>query len=299
MAATVANANPSDSILDSEVTISEFGKIKYRSPKVESPETPIVLFHGIYGGASHRTWRALVPELEAAGKEVYVMDLPGVGESDKPKRAYSIEDFDRFVEIFLTEVVGQRANLVSESILSNAVLRVAATRPDIVRRVIAINPSGIYSLIDPPSEREQNLYDRLFNNDEAAIGFYKNLLTPASVKYFLGFSFYDDSLINDQILADALAERNNEEQRFLTLSFVGGQLYRSFEESSEGVFLPVLALFGEKYEAFQDNKIARAVDFKAVRPYFEYAEISNSGSSIQREKPAETAKAIVDFLVVD
>ena len=67
--------------------------------------------------------------------------------------------------------------------------------------------------------------------------------------------------------------------------------------SSEVIFLQ-FALFGEKYEAFQDNRIARAVDFQAVRPYFEYAEISNSGSSIQ-EKPAETAKAIVDFLVID
>ena len=102
-------------------------------------------------------------------------------------------------------------------------------------------------------------------------------------------------MINDQILADALAERNNEEQRFLTLSFVGGQLYRSFEESSEGVFLPVLALFGEKYEAFQDNRIARAVDFKAVRPYFEYAEISNSGSSIQEKNQQRQLKQLLTF----
>ena len=56
-------------------------------------------------------------ELENAGKEVYLMDLPGVGESDKPKRQYSIADFDVFVENFLVEVVGKRANLVSESIL--------------------------------------------------------------------------------------------------------------------------------------------------------------------------------------
>ena len=129
---TGLSAFAGESLLDSEATVTGFGTIKYRAPKVESDETPIVLFHGIYGGASHRAWRKLLPELEAAGKEVWLMDLPGVGESDKPKRPYAIEDFDLFVENFLVEVVGKRANLVSESILGNSVMRVSATWPDLV-----------------------------------------------------------------------------------------------------------------------------------------------------------------------
>jgi len=76
---------------------------------------------------------------------------------------------------------------------------------------------------------------------------------------------------------------------------VGGQLYRSFEESSKDIFIPVLAMFGDKYEAFQDNKIARLEDFKAIRPNFEYLEIKDSGSSVQREKPEEVAKEIILF----
>lgn len=287
------------SLLDSTAEVTGFGKIKYRAPKIQSNETPIVLFHGIYGGASHRTWRKLLPELEKLGKEVYIMDLPGAGESDKPKRSYSIEDFDNFVEAFLEDVVKQRANIISESILSNGVLKIAAKRPDIVRRAIVINPSGIYSLVEPPSAREQGLYTRLFNDDDAAIAFYKNLLNPNSISYFLSFGFFDDSLVNDELIADFVSMRENIDQRFLTLSFVGGQLYRSFEESSEGVFIPVLAIFGKEYEGFQDNKIARASDFKKIRPYFEYIEIDKSGSSVQREKPADTAKAIVNFLVQD
>lgn len=288
-----------ESLLDSTAEVTGFGKVKFRAPKILSNETPIVLFHGIYGGASHRTWRKLLPELEAAGKEVYILDLPGAGESDKPKRAYSLEDFDQFVETFLDEVIKERVNIVSESILSNAVLKVSAKRPDIVRRAVIINPSGIYSLVDPPSQRELALYNRLFNDDNAAIAFYKNLLNPNSIRYFLSFGFFDDSLVNDSLIADFVAMRENTDQRYLTLSFVGGQLYRSFEESSEGVFIPVLGIFGKEYEGFQDNRIARAKDFKAIRPYFEYIEIPKSGSSVQREKPAETAKAIINFLVQD
>lgn len=227
------------------------------------------------------------------------MDLPGVGESAKPKRAYSIEDFDKFVEEFLTVAVGERATLVSESILSNGTLKVAATRPDLVRRVVNLNPSGMFSLVEPPSAREQGLYDRLFNNDAGSIGFYQNLLNPNSLRFFLAFGFFDDSLIDDDLIADFLAVRDNVDQRFLTLSFVGGQLYRSFEESSQGVFVPVLMIFGEKYEAFQDNRIARASDFLNVRPYFDAVEIKDSGASVQREKPAQVAKRIIDFAIRD
>lgn len=288
-----------ESLLNQDTSVSGFGKIRFRAPVNNNDKKPIVLFHGIYGGASHRTWKKLLPLLDQAGERVFIMDLPGVGESDMPKRAYDIADFDDFVERFLVEVVKERATIVSESILSNAVLRVSSTRPDLVRRAITLNPSGIYSLIEGPSQREQGFYERLYNDDNAAIAFYKNLLNPNSLRFFLGFGFYNDALIDDDLIADFLAVRENVDQRFLSLSFVGGQLYRSFKESSEGVFIPVLAIFGKEYEAFQDNKIARASDFKAIRPYFEYVEIENSGSSVQREKPEVVAQKIIDFSVLD
>tara|TARA_R110002072_G_scaffold64203_1_gene159068 strand:- start:44166 stop:45089 length:924 start_codon:yes stop_codon:yes gene_type:complete len=288
-----------ESLLDNEVQLESFGKIKYRAPMINSDKLPIVLFHGIYGGASHRTWRKILPILEEAGERVYIMDLPGVGESDRPKKAYKIEDFDEFVEAFLTKVVKQRATVVSESLLSAAVLKVTSERPDLIRRTIIINPSGVNSLNDGPSQRQQALYDRLYNNDAGAIGFYQNLLTPNSIKYFLSFGFYDDSLVNDELIADFTVARSNLEQRWLTLSFVGGQLFRPFVDSANGIFSPVLALFGEKYENFQDTPAATAKDFENLRPDFTYVEIKDSGSSIQREKPRETAKEIIIFAEED
>ncbi|GAB4016567.1 MAG: hypothetical protein Fur0010_16430 [Bdellovibrio sp.] len=288
-----------ESLLDSEVQLANFGTIKYRTPQVQSSKLPIVLFHGIYGGASHRTWRKLLPILEQAGEKVYIMDLPGVGESDRPKKQYKIEDFDQFVEEFLTTVVKERATVVSESLLSASVLRVTAKRPDLIRRTVVINPSGVKSLNDPPSQRQQSLYDRLYANDAGAIAFYQNLLTPPSIKYFLSFSFYDDSLIDNDLIADFTVASTNLDQRWLTLSFVGGQLYRPFEDAARGVFTPVLAIFGDKYENFQDTPASTAKDFMKIRPDFTYVEIVDSGSSVQREKPLETAREIIIFSELD
>ena len=284
-----------ESLLDSEATVPGFGKIKYRAPVVNNEKLPIVLFHGVYGGASHRSWRSVVNYLDNAQERVYLMDLPGVGESDKPKKPYSIQDLDNFVEAFLVTVVKQRATVVSESLLSAGVLKISSLRPDLIRRAIILNPSGVFALDKAPSEREQRFYDNFYNNDFGAIAFYQNLLVDNSLRYYLSFGFYDDTLINEDLLADFRAMRENVDQRFITLSFVGGQLYRSFEESSKDIFIPVLAMFGDKYEAFQDNKIARLEDFKAIRPNFEYLEIKDSGSSVQREKPEEVAKEIILF----
>jgi pimeloyl-ACP methyl ester carboxylesterase len=284
-----------ESLLDSEAEVPGFGKIKYRGPVVESKKLPIVLFHGVYGGASHRSFRSVVDYLDSAEERVYLMDLPGVGESDKPKKPYSIEDLDKFVEAFLVTVVKQRATVVSESLLSAGVLKISSKRPDLIRRAIILNPSGVFTLDKPPSEREQRFYDNFYNNDFGAIAFYQNLLVDNSLRYYLSFGFYDDTLINEDLLDDFRAMKENVDQRFITLSFVGGQLYRSFEESSKEIFIPVLGIFGDKYEAFQDGKIARLEDFKAIRPNFEYIEIKDSGSSVQREKPEEVAKQIILF----
>ncbi|MFN8845347.1 MAG: alpha/beta fold hydrolase [Bdellovibrionales bacterium] len=298
-AATRPDNTISTSFLDKTVQIEGFGSIKYREPVVQNDRFPILLVHGIYGGASHRTFRQLLPLLDQAQERVFILDLPGAGESDKPKRPYQVKDFDIFLERFIDTVIKDRTTLVAESLLTASALRVSALRPDLVRRLVLINPSGVNSLNGPPSQREQALYDRLYNNETALDQFYQNLLVDNSLKFFLRFGFYDDSQVNETLLNDFRALRSNIDQKYLTLSFVGGQLYRSFAESSQNVFVPTLAIFGSEYENFADTRPSKADDFKKVRPDFEYLEIENSGSSVQREKPAETSQAIINFSVLD
>lgn len=302
LGSTVVAANPkiqSSSLLTHSVEIEGFGQIRYRPPVVETTDFPILLVHGIYGGASHRTFRQLLPLLDQANKPVFIVDLPGVGESDKPKRPYKIEDIDLFIENFISTVIKKRTTIVAESLSTASALKVAANKPDLVRRLVLLSPTGVNSLNSPPSAREQGLYDRLYNDEVASEAFYKNLLVDNSLSYFLKFGFYNDALVNEELISDFRVMRDNVDQKYLTLSFVGGQLYRPFTEASLNVFTPVLCIFGAEYESFGDNPISNAKLFKDIRPDFEYLEIKESGSSVQREKPQETAQAIIDFVVVD
>ncbi len=292
-------ASGGSSLLDKDATVTEFGKIKYRAPLLGSSGSPVVLIHGVYGGASHRTFRNLLPLLDAAKLPVYILDLPGAGDSDKPRKQYSIRDLDSFVEKFLSEVVKVRATVVTESLSGTAALKIASTRPDLIRRLVLVNPTGINSLANPPSIREQRLFDRLWNDDNALIAFYDNLLNDNSLKFFLKFGFSNDSLVNEDLLDDFRVMKPNIDQRFISLSFVAGQIFRSFEESSRNVFIPVLGIFGADYENFQETKPSTAADFRAIRPQFDYVEIPKCGSSVQRECPLDVAREIIVFTEED
>jgi pimeloyl-ACP methyl ester carboxylesterase len=295
----LSNPSISPSLLNETVQVTGFGGVRVRKPLPGTTGFPILLVHGVYGGASHRSFRELLPLLDQAGQAVYIVDLPGAGESDKPKRAYKIEDLDLFVSQFISEVIQKRTTVVAESLLSASGLKVASLRPDLVRRLVLLSPTGLNSLNLPPSEREQKLYDRLYADEVASDNFYQNLLIDNSLNYFLKFAFSDDSFVNESLLNDYRVMRDNFLQKYLTISFVGGQLHRPFAESAQGVFIPVLSIFGKNYEAFADSKISTAEMFKNVRPDFEYLEIENCGSSVQREQPSEVAKAIIEFSVED
>ncbi len=289
----------SPSLLTESVQVEGFGSIRYRGPVHQNEEFPILLVHGIYGGASHRAFKNILPLLDQAGQKVYIVDLPGIGESDKPKRSYTMADLDLFLERFIETVIKDRTTIVAESLMSASSLKVSSLRPDLVRRQILLSPTGVNSLNQPPSQREQQLYDRLFNDENAGTQFYRNLLVDNSLVYFLKFAFFDDSLVNEDLLNDYREMRENIDQKYLSFSFVGGQLYRPFAEAAENVFIPTLLIFGAEYENFADNKPSTAADFQKIRPDFEYLEIAKSGSSVQREKPVETVDAILKFTIKD
>lgn len=296
---SLPDSSLSPSLLNETVQVSGFGDVRIRRPLSGNAGFPVLLIHGVYGGASHRTFKELLPHLDQAGLPVYIVDLPGAGESNKAKRPYKIEDFDLFIEKFISEVIQTRTTVVAESLLSASALKASSTHPELIRRLILLSPTGLNSLNKPPTDREQKLYDRLYSDEVASDAFYQNLLVENSLNYFLKFAFFDDSFVNDNLLNDYRAMRTNTLQKYLTLSFVGGQLYRPFEESAKNVFIPVLNIFGKNYEAFADGQISTADMFKNVRPDFEYMEIENCGSSVQREKPAEVAKAIIEFNIED
>ncbi len=126
-----------------------------------------VLVHGL-GGRSE-DWEKLAPYLAKAGYRVYLPDLPGFGESDKPTDfSYSVKDQATVVTGFLDALGLKQVDLGGWSMGGWIVQLVAAEHPDRIRRLILFDSAGLYvkpdwdiRLFTPISPAELEKFDAL------------------------------------------------------------------------------------------------------------------------------------------
>jgi pimeloyl-ACP methyl ester carboxylesterase len=127
----------------------------------------VVLVHGL-GGRSE-DWEKLAPFFVRAGFRVYLPDLPGYGESDKPADfSYSVRDEAKIVAGFFDALGLKQADLGGWSMGGWVVQLVAAEHPDRIRRLMLFDSAGPYvkpdwdiKLFTPVSPAELEKFDAL------------------------------------------------------------------------------------------------------------------------------------------
>ncbi|HWG34749.1 MAG TPA: alpha/beta hydrolase [Gemmatimonadaceae bacterium] len=99
---------------------------------------PIVLLHGF--GTCTFLWRYVAPILAEAGHTAYAIDLFGHGESDRaPDADFGIAAQAEYLDAAMTALRLARATIVGVDLGGDVALRLAATRPDRVARLVLIN----------------------------------------------------------------------------------------------------------------------------------------------------------------
>jgi 4,5:9,10-diseco-3-hydroxy-5,9,17-trioxoandrosta-1(10),2-diene-4-oate hydrolase len=107
---------------------------------------PLVLFHGT--GESALDWSWVLPKLGEKYR-VYAPDLPGVGESSKPIRDYSIEFYTQFAADFLDAIALDQAVLVGNSLGGLIALRTALARPLQTTALVLVDSTGLGKAVNP------------------------------------------------------------------------------------------------------------------------------------------------------
>ncbi|HUF25616.1 MAG TPA: alpha/beta hydrolase [Gemmatimonadaceae bacterium] len=103
---------------------------------------PIILIHGF--ATCSFLWRNVGPMLAEAACTAYAVDLFGYGESDRPFDAdFSIAAQAEYLDAAMTALRVARATLVGVDLGGGVAMRVAATRPERVERLVLINSIGL------------------------------------------------------------------------------------------------------------------------------------------------------------
>jgi pimeloyl-ACP methyl ester carboxylesterase len=101
---------------------------------------PVVLVHGLSG--STRWWFRNVRAI-AQRHRIYLVDLPGFGTMRSLRRRFVLAETATWLSEWMEAAGLERAHLVGHSMGGYASVRLAASRPELVRRLVLVAPAGV------------------------------------------------------------------------------------------------------------------------------------------------------------
>jgi pimeloyl-ACP methyl ester carboxylesterase len=170
---------------------------------VDPPAPPILLLHGLgVGGAVWQAFaRRLSPHLAAIAP-----DLRGHGQSDAPPFGYAPRDYAADLAELIEDMVEPPLPVVGHSLGALAGLALAEQRPDLVNKLVLLDPPldsdlpngevpSVYRLRHaPPGELEAYLLSRDPGGGQMLAGILSNLFRQASDAAFEALLEPDDRL---------------------------------------------------------------------------------------------------------
>lgn len=153
-------------IEDGKVTLPD-GKMHYL---LSGKGSPVLLLHPM--GSSAYAWSEVLGSL-AEEHAVYALDAMGHGDSDKPKKDYTIAEFASAVVNFMKAKGISKASLIGNSVGAVFATQIAASNPDIVDKLILVG----CPCRETEQERKENLANMKNRYDEKNMSFPRTMET--------------------------------------------------------------------------------------------------------------------------
>lgn len=192
----------------------------------------LVLLHGF--GCDLRLWEPLIPRLKN-DLTVTAFDMRGSGKSDKPTEPYSIETLRNDAASFIEAVCKGPVSVLGFSMGGMVAMDLAATRPELVERLILVSTLPAWDCPFPPPAKTRELFRRTDVSPELLTEVYETIFGSAykkkvSAREYVDFRMSDENpqSLDDYLLQLRALEASDvrEKVRLITvpaLMIVGGE----------------------------------------------------------------------------
>ncbi len=266
-----------------------------------SGDEPFLLIHGF--GSSVAKWLDVLPLLGAERRAI-ALDLPGFGASDAPRGPYSPAWLAGAVLAFCDEIGVGRAIWTGNSLGGLTAIHAAASKPECVAGLIAVDAALPTESVGRPSARVlagfvapalpvagELIYRRYFSRPPEAIvreGLGRNCAHPERISETTRAALIADAASRLDRPEHARAVVRANRQMLWALSARREQTWRVVES----IRVPTLFIWGER-----DRLISVDAGEQAVRrlPGSELVVIDDCGHNPQMECPEDFAAAALAF----
>lgn len=267
-----------------------FGKIRYQK---KGSGNPLLLVHDLTAGSSNYEYHRLINNL-TENHEIYSIDLPGYGLSDKPSMTYTANLYEQLISDFIINVIKKKTSVVVTGESVPFIIMACHNNPDIFNKLICINPQNLYLQNQIPSKQTQLM--KLFLETPILGTFTYHVLTNRIMleKQFQNQYFCQLDEIRDKYIANYLeaAHAGGYNSKFAFASYVGKYMNLNILRELKNINNSILMIGGEKEE-----EIKTTIDnYKYYNPAIEEVYIPDTKHLPQLEAPDEMLEQIKVFL---
>ena len=267
-----------------------FGKVRYQK---KGSGSPLLFIHDLTVGSSNYEYHRLINNL-TENHEIYSVDLLGYGLSDKPSMTYTNSLYEQLISDFITNVIKRKTSIVVTGESVPFVILACHNNPDIINKIICINPQSLYLQNQIPS-RQTSLMKFLLEIPILGTFTYHVLANRITLeKIFQKQYFCRLDEIKENYIANYLeaAYAGGYNSKFAFASYVGKYMNLNILRELKEINNSILMIGGEKEE-----DIHTTIDnYQYYNPAIEEVYIPNTKHLPQMEAPDEMLEQIKVFL---
>ena len=259
--------------------------------KTGSGSVPVLLLHDARSYSSSDEWKR-VSELLAAKYNftVYAPDLPGCGRSDKPGIKYTNYYYIQFITSFIKEVIGEPVVAVSSGLSSSFLFMTAHCDPELLLRIVALNPLDLKHLDRVPDRRTRFLCS-LINIPVIGTSIYYFLSSRRNTLYLLNKKLFYDPFNVSSSVANMLYSSSHigrGKGKYLMASIDGHYLYWNIRRFLPEIKIPVSIVCGDKLS--HSREIMK--EYRNLNSSFKGVSVPLTKMLVHMENPERVARII-------